>query len=325
MAGNYSQKKGQRVEREIAESLKELFPEAQRGLGQARSGGESADIEGTPFWIQVKANGRLKDALLQAERDTDGRPPLAIVHEDYDRESPFVALRLVSLLALIRAAGRTMAKCTRAEDDNRSMQVEATSAEIDRRNLERRVKEMRAEIDKLAVDAQEASHRATREAEKGAEWKAEAERAHRLAEARAAALRAAGEPIPAGGLPKGEGAEAFRQLAGYWRFEARRIEEENTRLSEDARAWRALLSASFARCTLEAGCVRPATCVGVGEDEAYFGCDEHCGHGNEDHWCKQFPESDKAALGKLACKWCGGLDGVCDYTAHPGGETARQG
>lgn len=39
-------------------------------------------------------------------------------------------------------------------------------------------------------------------------------------------------------------------------------------------------------------CGKPATCVGRYEDESgpiQFACDECCGHGNEDGWCKRLP------------------------------------
>lgn len=58
--------------------LAELFPSAKRGIGQARSGGDSADVEGLPFWVEVKRTEREapRAALRQAIADTDGRPPV---------------------------------------------------------------------------------------------------------------------------------------------------------------------------------------------------------------------------------------------------------
>jgi hypothetical protein len=38
-------------------------------------------------------------------------------------------------------------------------------------------------------------------------------------------------------------------------------------------------------------CGRPATCLGAyeGREEEQYGCDEHCGHGNEDGYCAPVP------------------------------------
>jgi len=47
-----------------------------------------------------------------------------------------------------------------------------------------------------------------------------------------------------------------------------------------------------ARC---ATCQAPATCLGRYEDMEHpeFGCDDHCGHGNEDGHCEQLPWVDR--------------------------------
>jgi hypothetical protein len=39
-------------------------------------------------------------------------------------------------------------------------------------------------------------------------------------------------------------------------------------------------------------CQSPATCFGryEGHGPVQYGCDEHCGHGNEDGWCKPVEE-----------------------------------
>jgi hypothetical protein len=72
--------KGKRFERDVAAALSPIYPNARRGLVQARSGNEAADVEGTPFWVECKTAQRisLQAALAQATENTDGRPPLAI-------------------------------------------------------------------------------------------------------------------------------------------------------------------------------------------------------------------------------------------------------
>lgn len=85
MSGRRSRQKGAAFERLIANMLKVLWPEAKRGLGQARSGGEVADAEGTPWWVEAKRWKRcnIQAAYKQAMEATDGRPALVITKDDY--------------------------------------------------------------------------------------------------------------------------------------------------------------------------------------------------------------------------------------------------
>ena len=102
--GASQRRKGSRWERELASRLREkLYPDAHRGIGQARSGGEVCDVEGTPWWIEAKA-GRATNvwaALRQAREATDGRPPLVVAKRD--REGVVVCLALEDFEALILA------------------------------------------------------------------------------------------------------------------------------------------------------------------------------------------------------------------------------
>lgn len=86
-------RKGKRVEREIAERLRSVFPDAKRGF-QSRSGRDDCDVAGTPYWVEVKGGKcpNPRAALRQAIEDTDGRPPLVVVQDD--RCEPFVVMRL---------------------------------------------------------------------------------------------------------------------------------------------------------------------------------------------------------------------------------------
>jgi hypothetical protein len=98
MSGRHSQRKGKRTEQRAALDLREFYPSAVRGLGQARDGTDTADVEGTPWWVEVKANGSPLAALAQAESATDGRPPLVLLYLDHDRRGAVVVARLADLL-----------------------------------------------------------------------------------------------------------------------------------------------------------------------------------------------------------------------------------
>jgi hypothetical protein len=84
--GRWSRNKGAGWERLVATDLKQIFPEARRGLGQARSAKEVSDVEGTPWWVECKRGKRvsIRAALAQARAATDGRPLLIVVREDID-------------------------------------------------------------------------------------------------------------------------------------------------------------------------------------------------------------------------------------------------
>lgn len=65
--GRRSKRKGKVYERYIAELLREFFPRAMRGIGQARAAGEVPDVKGTPFWIEAKHRQRLNVAAAFAQ------------------------------------------------------------------------------------------------------------------------------------------------------------------------------------------------------------------------------------------------------------------
>lgn len=52
--GRMQRVKGSTFERKIANELRRWFPEAKRGIGQTRSGGDAPDVEGCPWWIECK-------------------------------------------------------------------------------------------------------------------------------------------------------------------------------------------------------------------------------------------------------------------------------
>lgn len=110
--GKQQRSKGQRGEREAAKALQALWPDAKRGLGQARSGGDVPDVDGTPFWCEVKRRQSIAALryLEQADAATDGRPPLVLMRED---TAPGQRVRWVAMLdlgALLDALTTTNAK-----------------------------------------------------------------------------------------------------------------------------------------------------------------------------------------------------------------------
>jgi len=86
MTGRTSRTKGAVWEREVARRLRDIWPEARRGL-QARMGGDAADVEGCPLHVECKCGRgvQVRAALDQAERDTGGRPIVVAVHDDAPR------------------------------------------------------------------------------------------------------------------------------------------------------------------------------------------------------------------------------------------------
>lgn len=83
MSGRYSRNKGKRGERQVVHLFKEHGFEARRGDSQSR-GAREADVEDVPMlWIEVKiGKPRIRQAIEQAERDTDGRIPVVFWKDD---------------------------------------------------------------------------------------------------------------------------------------------------------------------------------------------------------------------------------------------------
>lgn len=82
--GKRSRTKGARGEREVSALLSAVFPGAKRGLTQARAGNDCADVEGTPFFVEVKIGQRpnIMGAMRQATEASDGRPPVVFTRRD---------------------------------------------------------------------------------------------------------------------------------------------------------------------------------------------------------------------------------------------------
>ena len=82
--GRQNRARGHAFEREVAELLRAVWPDAERNLAQARTAKrEGCDVEGTPWWIECKSGKGIdwRAALEQAERDSDGRTVVVIGRE----------------------------------------------------------------------------------------------------------------------------------------------------------------------------------------------------------------------------------------------------
>jgi hypothetical protein len=96
--GSKSRNKGHNFERLIARKLQVVWPACKRGIGQARSSGEVADVEGTPYWIECKRCKKCDPAaaMRQAQEATDGRPCVVVYKDDYAK--PLVMMHLSTLI-----------------------------------------------------------------------------------------------------------------------------------------------------------------------------------------------------------------------------------
>lgn len=101
MSGARSRTKGHNFERETANKLKAIFPEARRGF-QMRDGADAPDVMGTPFWVECKVGKRcnIKQAMLQAVEATDGKHiPVVVTKED--RGMTMVTMELEEWLEVV--------------------------------------------------------------------------------------------------------------------------------------------------------------------------------------------------------------------------------
>jgi hypothetical protein len=103
--GKSQRRKGQRGEREAASAWRVVYPDARRG-SQSRSGRDSADVEGTPWWLEVKTLARIAALrhLEQAEAATDGRPCVVRLRKDGDKRAA-ILLREELFLELLQRLG----------------------------------------------------------------------------------------------------------------------------------------------------------------------------------------------------------------------------
>lgn len=86
LSGKGRRLKGGAGQREVAALLSELYPEAHSGYWQHNGGDKCADVEGTPYFIEVKRGDQTpQSALKQAKTNTDGRTPIAFTRQDHEK------------------------------------------------------------------------------------------------------------------------------------------------------------------------------------------------------------------------------------------------
>lgn len=108
--GKRSREKGAEHERETATALRVVWPNARRGLAQARNAREQPDVDGTPYWIECKVGKRVNiiAAMRQAEAARVDEIVLRapIVVSRLDKEKSLVTMRLEDFLDLSTKAAR---------------------------------------------------------------------------------------------------------------------------------------------------------------------------------------------------------------------------
>jgi len=101
-----AREKGAAWEREVAKLFNEAMPgaNAKRGLSQARSGSEVADVDLPWFWVEAKHRKHLtaQAALRQALEACSGSGKIPIAALKPQRERAFVCLYLDDFLTLAR-------------------------------------------------------------------------------------------------------------------------------------------------------------------------------------------------------------------------------
>lgn len=102
--GRRSRTKGHNFERQMANVLTEIWPNARRGY-QARDSVKEAkapDVDGTPLYIECKKGKATnpKAGWRQANEHTDGRPPVCISRDD--RKEILVTMEMDLFMHLMR-------------------------------------------------------------------------------------------------------------------------------------------------------------------------------------------------------------------------------
>ncbi len=103
--GRRSRQKGAQGERDVANELRVIYPDAARGgllQTQYGRGSNACDVEQTPWWVEVKRGARpnIQGAFEQATSETDGRPPLVVSRKD--RSVWLATMSLERFIHLIR-------------------------------------------------------------------------------------------------------------------------------------------------------------------------------------------------------------------------------
>ena len=105
MSGRRSRTKGASYERELVHVFRDAMPgaEVKRGLQPRGAHQDSVpDVDCPIYWVEAKRGKKPnpRAALKQAEADTDGRIPVAVIRDD---ETAFVVMRLEHWLPMLTA------------------------------------------------------------------------------------------------------------------------------------------------------------------------------------------------------------------------------
>jgi len=93
--GKMQRRKGAVNERDAANWIKPIYPDARRSANQA-AGAMQPDVDGTPFWVEVKSGksiglwAALQQAIYDRKVANDGRPILLYLKRD--RTVPVVVM-----------------------------------------------------------------------------------------------------------------------------------------------------------------------------------------------------------------------------------------
>jgi hypothetical protein len=111
--GKKSRDKGASYEREIANLFKTVYPDAKRGIGQARSASEVPDVDGTPFWVECKdhkATLNLAKVYVKATIDRAKSPtivsqtkPIVIVWKRHRGRTDYATMVMSTLFDVVKA------------------------------------------------------------------------------------------------------------------------------------------------------------------------------------------------------------------------------
>lgn len=101
MGGKSSQEKGGRGQREVAKLLRDIWPGTHSGYWQHTGGDRCCDVEGTPFFVEVKFSDCSPEAALrQAIAACGEREPVAFTRDV--RQPWIVTMRLATMRYLFR-------------------------------------------------------------------------------------------------------------------------------------------------------------------------------------------------------------------------------
>jgi hypothetical protein len=102
--GRLSKNKGKSYERAIAEVLRVIWPEAKRGIGQARAANEVPDVDGTPYWVECKhhkSSPNVHKAYAQGLAARRDRSPVLVVSRHSGVSTDLVTMNMQQFLLLM--------------------------------------------------------------------------------------------------------------------------------------------------------------------------------------------------------------------------------